>query len=532
MAVFMQIRLRSSSLYGAALRGARSFIAPVMCAAVIVANVGEVAAQRRERDSELRIVPGTELAQVQPLPPVVAPPAPVAAPANPATVNPASSAPPTVPPTTTNSAPANTAPANTAPTNTAPANSAPPNNAVAQANQPNLVPRAGANNSRSFSLARVPNMIGDQTGGGGAQIQTTGLVPQSVSHPNLGNSRLNVAENNSPVIGDRCYFTYRHFESASSVDYLNGLPTGGAASQNIDRIMFGIERQLTDMSSLEFRLPFNAQLDSNLLFSQFAGPTTSTPYGATNFELGNINLIFKQALIDSDGFYLSGGVGLNIPTAPDVTVRTRVDDPAYRVFDSRRNPPAFLGTAAVNLDSTTVVRNQTVNLSPYFGGAFRPSERSFVQGFLQWDLPLNRSGVSLDETLIVNTLPAARQNFQGRLEQQILMRANVGVGHWWRYRERSRYFHSIATMFEAHYTTSLNDAQTTGPFTVATNLPAVFTQTTVGNIANRIDVVNLVAGVPVMVGATTFTNAFTVPVRGGLNRSFDFEYSLIIDRRF
>lgn len=375
-------------------------------------------------------------------------------------------------------------------------------------------------------------MIGDLPGVAGTQIVTTGIVSQTLSHPTLTNGRLNIAENNSPVVGDRVYFSYRHFNAASSLDYLNGAPAGGSADQNINRFMFGIERQFTDTSSLEFRLPFNAQLDSNLLVSQFNADQPSVPYNATNFELGNINLIFKQSLIDAEYFYFSGGVGLNVPTAPDVKVRTRIDDPQFRVFDYSRNPPTFVGVTDLNYDNQTTVRNQTANLSPYLSAAYRPSDRSFVQGFLQWDLPLGRSSVAIDETYTIGGSPTARQSSRGDLEQQVLMRANVGFGRWMRYRDSSRYFHSIAAMFEVHYTTALNDAEIVGPFRLSTISPPSTSQTSVGNFANRVDVVNLTAGLPMVVGLTTITNAFTVPVRGDLNRAFDFEYSLLIDRRF
>jgi len=465
-------------------------------------------------------------AQTQP--PATAPQVPTApqSPNAPSTTAPSTNAPPapsTAPTTTTPTAPANQ-PAATNP------NPQVGPNAVAQV-QPNLAVRAPANN-QNFSLARVPNMIGDQTGGGGAQIVTTGIVSQTLSHPTLTNGRLNIAENNSPVVGDRVYFSYRHFNAASSLDYLNGTPTGGSADQSINRFMFGIERQFTDTSSLEFRLPFNAQLDSNLLVSQFNANQASVPYNATNFELGNINLIFKQALIDAEYFYFSGGVGLNVPTAPDVKVRTRIDDPQFSVFDYSRNPPTFVGVTNLNYDNQTTVRNQTANLSPYLSAAYRPSDRSFVQGFLQWDLPLGRSSVAIDETYTIGGSPTARQSSRGDLEQQVLMRANVGLGRWLRYRDSSRYFHSIAAMFEVHYTTALNDAEIVGPFQLSTISPPSTSQTSVGNIANRVDVVNLTAGLPMVVGRTTITNAFTVPVRSDLNRAFDFEYSLLIDRRF
>jgi hypothetical protein len=88
-------------------------------------------------------------------------------------------------------------------------------------------------------------------------------------------------------------------------------------------------------------------------------------------------------------------------------------------------------------------------------------------------------------------------------------------------------------MFEVHYTTTLNDAKLLGPVEV---LPAVgpipAVELTVGNIVNRVDVLNMVLAVPTRVGQTTVTHGFVAPVRDVPDRGFDFEYSLLVNRQF
>ena len=53
-----------------------------------------------------------------------------------------------------------------------------------------------------------------------------------------------------------------------------------------------------------------------------------------------------------------------------------------------------------------------------------------------------------------------------------------------------------------------------------------------GNRNNRVDIVNVVAGLSANVGNLVITNGFTAPITGGTIRGFDFEYNLQIQRPF
>src|SRR5438874_2593212 len=76
----------------------------------------------------------------------------------------------------------------------------------------------------------------------------------------------------------------------------------------------------------------------------------------------------------------SGGLSIGLPTADDTNVR---------VTD-------FLGLTNVNSVDIERVRdfhigNNTVSISPYLAVLFKPTERFFIQGFTEFDFPVNSS---------------------------------------------------------------------------------------------------------------------------------------------
>ncbi len=83
-----------------------------------------------------------------------------------------------------------------------------------------------------------------------------------------------------------------------------------------------------------------------------------------------------------------------------------------------------------------------------------------------------------------------------------------------------------------HYTTTLNDADIIGPITVAPDLGIGEQNLRVGNLANRVDSLNLTIGTQATIHKTNFSNGFSVPIRTGTDRGYDFEYSLSINRAF
>ena len=396
---------------------------------------------------------------------------------------------------------------------------------------------------RVSSAARTfaPNMIGDTNAGGCGALTIEGQLAAFVQHPTFSCSRMNIAENNSAVVHDRIFFTYRHFHNASDVSVFDNMPLGGANSLDINRYTLGFEKKIGGRSSIEVRMPINHELSSDLSFSQVNG-ASNLPLTDTDTSIGNLGVIFKQALCDRPTFYVSGGVGVNIPTAPDVTMQGHISDPAFAILDGDGNPLIPEASyPSILYNFTSKVENETVNLQPFLGCVWTPTDCFFTQGFLQIDVPLNKSGAALDQYLNVGdngTVPGTGSDYQtesgtASLAQQTLMRLNAGMGLWL-YRDVCRQ-RALALTCEVHYTTTLQDADIVGPFDVTPPIPAYGisgTTLSVGNLRNRTDVVNLTTGVPITLGKLTVYNGLSVPVSGGDNRGFDCEYTLILDRRF
>ena len=394
------------------------------------------------------------------------------------------------------------------------------------------------------SLSDVPYMVGDTTGGGGGSIQFGTFSngndspqpkpgpPNSpstlIDHPGFGRERVNIAENNSPIVADRVYVNYRHFHNASEIDVFSYAPIGGLNSLDINRFTFGLERRLTENSSLDVRLPINSQLASDLTISQTTGPVTSFPLNDTAVSVGNLGLIYKFAFYQSENWYWSAGAALNLPTAPNVNIRTNIDDSRYQNFDPAGKPVG--SNFPFRFSMNTRLSNDTVNYTPFLASVFRPSSSTYCMTFLQLDVPLNPSRIDASGDTFVHNQPVSTFNLQGRIDQQVLIRANLAAGKWLWQNDRNRIVNSFGLQGELHYTSSLNDADVVGSPAPSFANGTEFVR--YGNFANRIDLLDTLVGVQTIIRQTAITNGFVVPLRSGPDRQYDFEYSLSMNRRF
>jgi hypothetical protein len=407
----------------------------------------------------------------------------------------------------------------------------------------------------NIRLASVPNMFGDTEEGGCGGLFIAGSLVASLEHPTYACSRLNIAENNSPIVRDRVYYSFRHFANATDIDAFSYSPQGRAAKLDIERQIFGFEKLLTDSLSVEMRLPVNKQLTSNINILQTDSDST-TNGSNINFDqvlnnqptrIGNIDLILKQRLADTGTFYLSGGLGFNLPTAQSVRVTGLVNDPNYQIYDPNltlaqntqhgpANGPVPTGTSVL-LRFNGLYSNQTVNLLPFLAFVWTPTENWFSQGFAQVDLPLNESTGTLGLKLVANGMTFAdnlADPARARLAEQTLLRLNYGFGRWL-YRSNDGFLTALAAVIEFHYTTTLNNSDIVPFSLVQPNqipLPVLDRGLTLGfgNLDNRIDVVNTVVGFPMYLGMTSLYNGFVFPISP--HRGFDFEYMFSVNRRF
>ena len=173
-------------------------------------------------------------------------------------------------------------------------------------------------------VALAPNMIGDLQGGGCGGLSFGGLLRVLIEHPTFGCSRLNIAENNSPLPRDRVYFRYNHFDQETLTDVFTDTPRGAASAVDLDRYTFGFEKTFFDgRFSTELRVPVNRQFVNTIDLQDTQG-RTNLPLESRNTVFGNLRFTTKLLLMRSEKLKISSGVGVNIPTERSVKINVRV----------------------------------------------------------------------------------------------------------------------------------------------------------------------------------------------------------------
>jgi hypothetical protein len=422
----------------------------------------------------------------------------------------------------------------------------------------------------------APNMIGHLLGAGKSISFFVNRLNGATFLNALGSTNLvnpAVADNNSPVPRDRVFFRYNHFDDALSVTGASGqtAPFAGAPGgvrsltttqpYNVDEYTFGFEKTfLEKRASIEFRLPFSTGLAPNLdlsygslgsnatVNSSMPNPFTTGPVfkdviptpqntlGQSGTQFGNLTLIFKWLFLERDWLYLSGGLALGVPTGNNTHVR---------VTD-------FLGPTPSEADTIRfrdfLVHNQTWSLSPYFAGLITPTDRFFAQGFCQFDVPLNSSLVSYNEVVQHTQFPAGSNmplvtlpvnNFNDHIREQYLMHLDIGTGYWLVRNPEARWLTGLAPTVEGHYTTTLTNANIvtlpgdTTRFIAANGSQFMAPPPQVGNLHNRVDIIDLTLGTTFEFGGRTrLATAFALPLRGADNRTYNWEFQLQLNYYF
>lgn len=395
-------------------------------------------------------------------------------------------------------------------------------------------PQNATSSIRSLS---TPNMFGDMTAGGCGQATfLAGSVSAGFEHPTFNCTRANLAENNSPLPRDRVYFRYNHFHNINQVDIFGETFPDGVNQLHIDRFTFGAEvTAWEERVSLEARIPMARQLTSDLLLFDIQGDY-NLPLDDYRLELLNIQFILKGLLIERPKFALSCGLAVNVPTAQDFNLRIFVEDDDFEIV-----LPVIgeVGSVAAYGDVSGTVQNSTVNLSPFLAYLWTPRPRLFTQGFMQVDVPLNTSGTVVSGTIGPDgpdqiVIPPD----VGALHQQTLLRLNVAGGYWVMRKPERRFLQGIAGILEFHYTTTLNDADI-NDFTIPVldlpgNLPPLTTTVLVGNLANRVDVLNTTLGSHFQLTQQTSLGVGCVmPLKMSEgDKPFDFELNVILNHMF
>jgi hypothetical protein len=273
----------------------------------------------------------------------------------------------------------------------------------------------------------------------------------ALASPILGYDMINWAENGSILPVDRVYFDYRHFDRVGSLTAWNpGVPPSYQIPLSVDRYCVGVEKTFWDgMMSLETRLPFHGQADARL----------DTTYGAAlgeSLQIGNVGLSWKTYLLRRPFWSLTGGLGLQLPTASDAQFSWNVNvGPTYAPGTPR--PEGWH-----QHEAKLVQANETVWLTPFFGLVVNPDGRAFLQALMQLDLPLNTSHAMLNYNIYEIEKDKVWANQLWHYESPIgisfdpVMRVNTQLGYWL-YQDGCAALSSLAAILEVNLASTLTD---------------------------------------------------------------------------
>lgn len=340
--------------------------------------------------------------------------------------------------------------------------------------------RSGAGGSYA-RLARVPNMFGDSIP---PTVNFFVCACETIPRDQVvtefltgGGSRYSpISENNRPLPTDRVFFNYNGFNNAVTTTFLT---TGTVLDSDLNRYTMGFEKTFFNgWSSVELRLPLVSSVDIQ-----------SPANVVNNGNVGNLTLIFKQLLLQTDDTAIAAGLGLGLPTGDSLEGRSDVTD---------------FG-----------LENQATYLLPYIGGMRTIGENGFLTAFTQIDI-----AASGDEFNV------AGQGTLGKLNAPTFARFDLGGGFWLIRDADLAYMNGLALVTEFHYLTTLSDADeiisngATNDFALA-------------GADNRVDYLNLTTGVHWQITSlTNFRVSGVFPLRADPDRQFDSEVQVSLNRNF
>jgi hypothetical protein len=427
------------------------------------------------------------------------------------------------------------------------------------------------------SAIAAPAMLGDLLGGSRSTTFFYQRSRGSVFINGTGSTSLfnaKVADDNSPLPQDRVYFRYNFFSDSQKVTGDSGKvvfdPTLGLSqfsqprfrgitttkSYDVNDFTFAGEKTFWNgLASVELRVPFRNAVSNNLDLSVAkitsvgrdndgdsnssvlqTTPTPQNSFGTTDTEFGDMTLILKGLFYRSCTLAVSGGLSVNIPTAPSTHVS--VTDFLGDGFDN---------DIEIERLRQFKISNDTWALSPFVAALLTPNDRLFVQGFLQFDFPLNESTVHYAEFAAINTEPnelSLQPLFvTSKVREQTLMQVDLGTGYWLQRDRNASWITGIAPTLELHYTTTLQNAdiKVLPTATKSASLNVVGTNgqlvpepnPTVGNLRNRVDILDLTVGTTFLVAErATIATGFVFPLRNGDDRTFNWEFQLQLNYYF
>jgi hypothetical protein len=198
----------------------------------------------------------------------------------------------------------------------------------------------------------------------------------------------------------------------------------------------------------------------------------------------------KVLLYRGDALELAAGLGLTFPTGSDTTLTSAALREGFRI------------------------ENDTLALQPFLAAVWAPTERSFVQGFTEWNVDVLGNTIGAD-------VPGQGFVARGSLRDPALWRLDLQAGYWvYRTCAPGRWVTAAAPLLQ------LQGTVTTGDLHRVTN-QGLLVQ------AERSDAVDLTLGLDVNLGRhSNLLLGLTLPLRDGGHREGDFGISLLFNYHF
>ncbi|MEQ9410437.1 MAG: hypothetical protein RIK87_22070 [Fuerstiella sp.] len=375
-------------------------------------------------------------------------------------------------------------------------------NTTAAAGPPQRILTRAPMTPRRRRLAQAPDMLGDSfLPSMQLTLQPLNLVNGLAVNTPLavagGAARSKIGEHNKALPVDRFYANYNHFHNALDRQIVSpGLGQGLFQSASVDRFTLGAERTLFEGdASVELRLPLTnyPDLDGGVAVLGPAGRFRSDSGTA-----GNLSLIGKQLLVNSEDLIVSCGLGIEFPTGADAA--------------------ALSGTTLFN------VKNESLFLQPFLAITLDNGE-AFVHSFLQVDIDLTGQPLEISDLMI----PAPPVGV-GEITQQTLLHWDTSAGIWLARSEAETGLTGVAAIVEFHLTSTTSSSD---PLTG--NVPTIGgpVDFLLSSAANDFTAAYITTGLHTEFGRhQTLRVAGVFPLRTGDNRFFDAEVLVQIGRRY
>ncbi len=300
--------------------------------------------------------------------------------------------------------------------------------------------------------------------------------------------RLNIADFNSADTDNRFIFRQNYYHNALDSSLTDWAGTYYNRSGSVSQYVVGFEKILdrSELMSLEMRLPLYGSSDE----------VFDDGFSTQNFSTGNVQAIFKRIMYQDETRVLSMGVGVSAPTGDDTSFIAGLEE--------------------------FTIRNRATHIAPFLAGLWTPYERWFFHGFLTFDVPASSNPVEYRD-LMPCGCPGG---YLGELTSQTLMYLDMSVGYWWYLDPNAATVTGVSSMFELHYTTSLNDADVVTGYTPTNDV--LFT-----NPLQQFDTLEATFGIDVLVrDRINIRTATALPMRDSFNRFFDAEFQTSVSFLF